>query len=159
MKNRIRELREAQGINQSEFAQILGVRQNTLSTWETGRYEPDGEMLKKIAAALNVSVDYLLGGDPPWTTYTGDQFNYLDIIKIMRTLEQLTAAQFERVLDFAQGLMLGDVPAGSPQDLPTADAELLRAFHAAPEHLQKAARTMLGLDEQAGKTKEKSEAS
>ena len=97
MENRIRELREARGINQSELAQILGVRQNTLSTWETGRYEPDGEMLKKIAAALNVSVDYLLGGDPPWTTYTGDQFNYLDMIKIMRTLEQLTAAQFKQV--------------------------------------------------------------
>lgn len=39
------------------------------------------------------------------------------------------------------------------------DAELLRAFHAAPEHLQKAARTMLGLDDQAEKAKEKSEAS
>jgi len=47
----------------------------------------------------------------------------------------------------------------TPSAVTEADAELLRAFHAAPEHLQKAARTMLGLDGQADKTKEKSEAS
>ena len=36
----IKALREHMGLNQSEFAQELGVRQPTVSEWETGAYEP-----------------------------------------------------------------------------------------------------------------------
>ena len=36
----IKALREYMGLNQSEFAQELGVRQPTISDWETGVYEP-----------------------------------------------------------------------------------------------------------------------
>lgn len=62
MSNRIRALRNSKGLKQSDLADILGVRQNTLSTWENGRYEPDNEMLRKIADFFNVSVDYVIGG-------------------------------------------------------------------------------------------------
>ncbi len=58
---RIRELRIKSGYNQKEFAAILNVAPNTYNQWETGKREPDYEMLKKIADYFNVSVDYLLG--------------------------------------------------------------------------------------------------
>lgn len=36
----IKALREHMGMNQAEFAQELGIRQPTVSEWETGAYEP-----------------------------------------------------------------------------------------------------------------------
>lgn len=59
--NRIRELREQRNLKQIDLAKAINVRQNTLSTWETGRYEPDLEMLSRLANYFDVSVDYLLG--------------------------------------------------------------------------------------------------
>ena len=41
----IRELRERSGLSQAAFASRLGVRQQTVSEWETGRYAPRGASL------------------------------------------------------------------------------------------------------------------
>lgn len=59
--NRIKEIRLSRNIKQIELAKELKIAQGTLSTWETGKYEPDNESLKKLADYFNVSVDYLLG--------------------------------------------------------------------------------------------------
>jgi DNA-binding transcriptional regulator YiaG len=40
--NQVRELREALGLTQQALAQELGVRQQTISEWETGAYTPRG---------------------------------------------------------------------------------------------------------------------
>lgn len=59
--NRIKEIRLSRNIKQIELAKELKIAQGTLSTWETGKYEPDNESLKKLADYFNVSVDFLLG--------------------------------------------------------------------------------------------------
>ena len=41
----IRDLRRRSGLSQAAFARRLGVRQQTVSEWETGRYEPRGASL------------------------------------------------------------------------------------------------------------------
>lgn len=41
-RRRIRALRRHLGLTQSELATDLGVRQQTVSEWETGQYEPRG---------------------------------------------------------------------------------------------------------------------
>jgi DNA-binding transcriptional regulator YiaG len=46
---RIAELRERLGLTQAEMAEELGVRQQTVSEWETGRYEPRGASVKVLA--------------------------------------------------------------------------------------------------------------
>lgn len=61
--NRIREMRKANQMSQGDLAKKLGVAQNTLSTWEIGRHEPDNDALIKIADLFGVSIDYLLGRD------------------------------------------------------------------------------------------------
>ena len=40
-----KELRERAGLSQAAFARRLGVRQQTVSEWETGRYAPRGASL------------------------------------------------------------------------------------------------------------------
>ena len=60
---RIKELRQANSIKQAELARAINVSQATMSEYETGKYEPDIETLKKIADYFDVTVDYIVGGD------------------------------------------------------------------------------------------------
>ena len=41
-RERIRALRQHMGLTQVEMAEELGIRQQTVSEWETGQYEPRG---------------------------------------------------------------------------------------------------------------------
>lgn len=61
--NRLRELREKAHLRQSELANIIGISQGTLSTWETGRGGIDDAKKLKLARYFQVSVSYLLGWD------------------------------------------------------------------------------------------------
>ena len=50
-------------MKQSELADIVKYRQNTVSNWETGRSDPPLDALEKMSSAFNVSIDYILGRD------------------------------------------------------------------------------------------------
>ncbi|MCL2396875.1 MAG: helix-turn-helix domain-containing protein [Defluviitaleaceae bacterium] len=58
--NRVRDLREAQQMKQTDLAAILNVSQATLSNWERGVHDPDNESLAHLAKIFNCSIDYLL---------------------------------------------------------------------------------------------------
>src|SRR5262245_18008659 len=45
---RVRALREQLGLSQRELADELGVRQQTVSEWETGAYRPRGASLRVL---------------------------------------------------------------------------------------------------------------
>lgn len=62
MGDRIREAREAQGINQSQLAQQLGVEQSHVSKWENDRRIPRLPTLVTIGKLLCVSLDFLVLG-------------------------------------------------------------------------------------------------
>ena len=49
MKNRIEEIRKAAGIRQEDFAKALEVSRQTISSLETGRYNPSIQLAYKIA--------------------------------------------------------------------------------------------------------------
>lgn len=48
-----------------QLGAMVGVSEGAISHYETGRREPDPVTLGRIASALSVSVDYLLGRDAP----------------------------------------------------------------------------------------------
>ena len=60
---KIREIRIAKKISQVELAKMLGVTKQSVSNWENDNIQPSIEMLTRIADALSVSADYLLGRD------------------------------------------------------------------------------------------------
>lgn len=63
MGKRLRLLREKSGLSQKFVAEKIGVKNNTLSGYESGNREPDSEILTKLADFYEVSTDYL-HGDP-----------------------------------------------------------------------------------------------
>lgn len=69
ISEKLASLREAAGITQEELAQQLSVSGKTVSKWETGISEPNGDMLCKLADYYRISVDTLLGrkNDTPQT--------------------------------------------------------------------------------------------
>lgn len=49
MKNRVEQLRKVQGLNQDEFAKALRVSRQTISSIETGKYNPSLELAFAIS--------------------------------------------------------------------------------------------------------------
>lgn len=58
---RLREVRKSKGISRKEIAETLGVTVQTYGAYENAKREPSLEKLVKIAAAIGVSIDELLG--------------------------------------------------------------------------------------------------
>ena len=63
--NRIRQLRSSIEMKQSDLANRLNVKPNTISNWENEKSFPDLDSLRKMAVIFEVSVDYILGGSSP----------------------------------------------------------------------------------------------
>ena len=63
LMNQLKKLREGKDISQAKLAKDLGVAASTIGMYESGRREPDYEMLEKIADYFNVNIDLLLGGN------------------------------------------------------------------------------------------------
>lgn len=60
---RIKERREQIDLTQRELAEAVGVAVPTISMYENGKREPDGQTMTRLASVLGCSVDYLLGVD------------------------------------------------------------------------------------------------
>ena len=57
MKNRIEEIRKSKGIRQEDFAKALGVSRQTISSLETGRYNPSLQLAYKISVFFGLSIE------------------------------------------------------------------------------------------------------
>ena len=57
MKNRIEEIRKERGIRQEEFAKVLGVSRQTISSLENGRYNPSIQLAFKIARYFDMPIE------------------------------------------------------------------------------------------------------
>lgn len=57
MKNRIEQIRKERGIRQDEFAKIMGVSRQTISSLETGRYNPSIFLAYKIAKYFGMTIE------------------------------------------------------------------------------------------------------
>lgn len=59
--SRLKELRELKGLRQEDVANVFSYGKSTISQWESGRNEPEYEILVKLAEYFEVTTDYLLG--------------------------------------------------------------------------------------------------
>lgn len=58
---RLREIRELRGLSQAQLAEKTRLQPAAVSHFETGARLPSFDNLRRLAAALEVSTDYLLG--------------------------------------------------------------------------------------------------
>ena len=57
MKNKIEQIRRERGIRQEDFAKIMGVSRQTISSLENGRYNPSIFLAHKISAYFGMSIE------------------------------------------------------------------------------------------------------
>lgn len=60
----IKDLRRRNYLNQTAFANKIGVTQGAVSQWENGLTRPNTDQLRAISNAFNISIDDLLYGEP-----------------------------------------------------------------------------------------------
>lgn len=59
----IKEIRRKNFMNQTQFANKIGVTQGTVSQWENGLTRPNSDQLRSLSSAFSISVDDLLRGE------------------------------------------------------------------------------------------------
>ena len=64
MGERIKKIRRQKGLSQTELANSIGASQQVITNYERGLREPSIEILLKIAGALDVSLERLIGTKP-----------------------------------------------------------------------------------------------
>ena len=57
----LKEYLEINGLSQTAFADLVGVKQSQVSEWLRGKAKPGYDILKKISKATGISADYFLG--------------------------------------------------------------------------------------------------
>ena len=59
LKNRLKEARAERGLSQSELARMVGVSRNTISSIETGLFNPTAKLALVLCIALDKSFEEL----------------------------------------------------------------------------------------------------
>lgn len=96
--NRLRQAREKKLLSQAELAEKTGFQPSAISHFESGRRAPSFDNLRKLADALSVTIDFLLGreAEPHSAGPT--------VQKLFRDFEQLSSDDQETVASFAKML-------------------------------------------------------
>lgn len=63
LSDTLKDIRRKNYLNQTEFANKIGVTQSAISQWEHGLTRPNSDQLKSISLAFGVSIDDLLKGE------------------------------------------------------------------------------------------------
>lgn len=53
LKNKLKEIRTENGLSQAELAQMVGVSRNTISSIETGQFNPTAKLALVLCIALD----------------------------------------------------------------------------------------------------------
>lgn len=86
--NRLRKLRIAKKLSQTELAEKFGVQRQVISYYETGSRKPDINFIYKVAQFFNVSIDFLFGYD-----YHGAQIEAVNcIMKFLKDAQRMCRA-------------------------------------------------------------------
>lgn len=93
---RIAQRRWELDLNQSQLAEKAGLKPAAINQYESGERRPNFEALIKLAGALKVSTDYLIG-----SSEFSDLTNDPTVKALMKTLQYLTEDKRIKMLNFA----------------------------------------------------------
>lgn len=99
----LKNLRITNNVTQSELATVLNVSRGAIAMWETGKRNPDNEMIVKIANFFEVSTDYLLGN--PMTTEKSPSKSEEDIkVALFGGDKEVSEELWDEVMKYAEYL-------------------------------------------------------
>lgn len=114
---RLKELRKELGLTQQEFADKLGIKRNTIATYEAGKSKPSDSAIVLICNTFNVSIDWLRNGTGEmFLPDAGDElealakkYNYTAAIavaieKVVNMSEEQQAVITDFLIEFAAGI-------------------------------------------------------
>jgi transcriptional regulator with XRE-family HTH domain len=105
---RIQAARERKRVTQADLAAQLGVTDNAVTQWETGRAAPRAERLTAIATALGVLVTWLITGEGPIAGPGTDSLSELQLLDLLRAVPpDKQAAAIEAITSVLQGFGMG----------------------------------------------------
>ena len=134
MKDRIKELRNAVGLTQTEFATRIGISRSALTKLEAGTSEPAGPTIKLMVREFGVNEEWLREGtgemfasrslDDEIALFAGKVLKLPDDdprVRIMRMLAQLPQEDWHAVTDMLdildeQKKSAGDAAEGDKED-------------------------------------------
>ena len=95
---RLQAMRTRRNLSQDELAKRAGLQATAVSHFETGTRKPSFDNLRRLADALETTVDYLMGrtNDPASAVAEGDQ--------LFRDFQNLTAEERDFARDFMASL-------------------------------------------------------
>jgi len=96
----LRNLREAAGLSQRELARRLDVHHSNIGFWERTGTPPRSDLLPKIAKALGVSVDELLGNPAKRRQSPGGRLG-----EIFDQVSQLPRGKQQRIIGVVEALV------------------------------------------------------
>ena len=62
LADRIKEIRRNKGLKQADFGELFGVKETTVTSWETGVRNPSETVMLAICQKFNVNEDWLRNG-------------------------------------------------------------------------------------------------
>lgn len=132
MGKRIKKLRKALGLTQKEFGERIGVKPNTIGTYEIGRNEPIDAVISLICREFNVNEEWLKHGMGPMLSETNDfdlgafvrAHNGSELeLAILKAYFELDAGIRKTLLDHFK-TRLGSLPAAGGVDVMEAAEEI-----------------------------------
>jgi len=84
--DRIKQLRTAKNMTQSDLAEIVGLTYIQVGRYEKGKSNPSADVLQKLASALDTTTDFLMSGD---TEQVQAQLSDKELLKQFREVEQM----------------------------------------------------------------------
>ena len=84
--NRLREVRKAKGLTQTELGELIGVGKSAICCYEKETRNPTLEAMIEMIHVFGVSADYLLGAD--YLVKTVDKYSFEEYVTL--TKEEIT---------------------------------------------------------------------
>lgn len=109
-QERLRAARDLRGLSQGELAGRANMPPSSIAHFETGSRKPSFDTLRKLANALEVTTDYLLGrADDPALAESGDPL-YRDVGKLTARDRELAKDFLKMLAERSQAKKKGDDP-------------------------------------------------
>lgn len=153
---RIRQVRKFKDLTQKKFADSLGMKQNTVATYEMGRTNPSDPAIKSICREFGVNEEWLRSGEgemfAPDATSALDALaqeqnlthgEYILIEKLLHLKPEVRQGILDYIMEVAAAVNSNAVPTSVPDAQEMSEAEL----HAELDR-------QLGIEKEAGEMSE-----